>query len=39
MIVEGRESGKGVGIYDQKGDIRTCFLDEIISLLAIPLLA
>ncbi|MGJ0502603.1 MAG: phosphosulfolactate synthase [Methylocystis sp.] len=30
VIVEGRESGSGVGIYDQGGEIRTPFLDEIL---------
>jgi phosphosulfolactate synthase len=29
VIIEGRECGRGVGIYDERGDIRTCFLDEI----------
>ncbi len=29
VIVEGRESGQGVGIYDGGGDIRAAFLDEI----------
>ena len=33
VIVEGRECGQGVGIYDQKGDIRISFLDEIIGLI------
>src|ERR1700731_4137869 len=32
VIIEGREGGQGVGIYDQKGEIRTSFLDEIIGL-------
>jgi phosphosulfolactate synthase len=32
VIVEGRECGQGIGIYDQEGDIRTDFLDEIIRL-------
>jgi phosphosulfolactate synthase len=30
VIIEGRESGRGVGIYDQKGDIRASILDEIV---------
>ncbi len=29
VIVEGRESGQGVGIYDGGGDIRAAFLDKI----------
>lgn len=29
VIVEGRESGQGVGIYDRCGDIRSSFLDEL----------
>jgi phosphosulfolactate synthase len=29
VIVEGRESGQGVGIYDHGGDIRSSFLDDI----------
>ena len=29
VIVEGRESGQGVGIYDRSGDIRSSFLDEL----------
>jgi phosphosulfolactate synthase len=32
VIIEGRESGQGVGIYDETGEIRACFLDEIIGL-------
>jgi len=32
VIIEGRECGQGIGIYDQKGEIRTSFLDEIIGL-------
>jgi phosphosulfolactate synthase len=32
VIIEGRESGRGVGIYDHKGDIRTSILDEIVRL-------
>ena len=32
VIIEGRECGQGIGIYDQKGEIRTSFLDEIIRL-------
>jgi phosphosulfolactate synthase len=32
VIVEGRDSGCGVGIYDEGGKIRTCFLDEVTSL-------
>jgi phosphosulfolactate synthase len=30
VIIEGRESGRRVGIYDQKGEIRTSVLDEIV---------
>jgi phosphosulfolactate synthase len=33
VIVEGRESGQGVGIYDRAGDIRASFLDEMTRLL------
>jgi len=33
VIVEGRESGQGVGIYDRAGDIRAPFLDEMTRLL------
>src|ERR1019366_6721215 len=33
VIIEGRECGQGIGIYDQNGEIRTCFLDEIIRLI------
>lgn len=29
VIIEGRESGQGVGIYDRAGDIRSSFLDEV----------
>ncbi|WP_424360719.1 phosphosulfolactate synthase [Methylocystis parvus] len=29
VIVEGRESGRSVGIYDCAGDIRSAFLDEV----------
>lgn len=29
VIVEGRESGRGVGIYDRAGDIRSSFLDDV----------
>jgi len=29
VIVEGRESGQGVGIYDRGGEIRSSFLDEV----------
>lgn len=29
VIVEGRESGRGVGIYDDGGEIRSSFLDEV----------
>jgi phosphosulfolactate synthase len=29
VIIEGRECGRGIGIYDEGGDIRTSFLDEI----------
>ncbi len=29
VIVEGRESGQGVGIYDDAGDVRSFFLDEV----------
>jgi phosphosulfolactate synthase len=32
VIIEGRECGQGIGIYDRKGEIRTCLLDEIIGL-------
>jgi len=32
VIIEGRECGQGVGIYDQTGEIRASFLDEIIRL-------
>jgi len=32
VIIEGRESGRGIGIYDYKGEIRTSFLEEIIRL-------
>lgn len=33
VIVEGRESGQGVGIYDHAGDIRASFLDRMTRLL------
>ncbi|MGJ0505560.1 MAG: phosphosulfolactate synthase [Methylocystis sp.] len=33
VIMEGRESGKGVGIYDKSGGIRQSFLDAVISLI------
>lgn len=29
VIIEGRESGQGVGIYDRAGDIRSSYLDEV----------
>jgi len=29
VIIEGRECGRGVGIYDEGGEIRASFLDEI----------
>lgn len=32
VIVEGRECGRGIGIYDHGGEIRACFLDEITGL-------
>jgi phosphosulfolactate synthase len=32
VIIEGRECGQGIGIYDQKGEIRASFLDDIIRL-------
>ena len=32
VIIEGRECGRGVGIYDEGGEIRTSFLDEITKL-------
>jgi phosphosulfolactate synthase len=32
VIVEARESGRGIGIYDGAGEIRTSFFDEIICL-------
>ena len=32
VTIEGRESGRGIGIYDYKGEIRTSFLEEIIRL-------
>jgi phosphosulfolactate synthase len=32
VIVEGRESGQGVGIYDDSGDIRATFLDAVTQL-------
>jgi phosphosulfolactate synthase len=28
VIIEGRESGTGVGIYDEGGEVRTAFLDD-----------
>lgn len=33
VIIEGRESGKGVGIYDGRGDIRHSFLEDVIQLI------
>jgi len=32
VIVEGRECGRGIGIYDREGDILTRVLDEIVTL-------
>lgn len=32
VIVEGRECGRGIGIFDAEGEIRTDFLDEIVRL-------
>jgi len=32
VIIEGRESGQGIGIYDREGDILTRVLDEIVTL-------
>jgi phosphosulfolactate synthase len=32
VIIEGRECGRGIGIYDEGGEIRAGFLDEITSL-------
>ena len=32
VIIEGRECGQGIGIYDGKGEIRTSVLDEILRL-------
>jgi phosphosulfolactate synthase len=32
VIIEGRECGRGIGIYDEEGDIRASFLDEIMRL-------
>jgi phosphosulfolactate synthase len=35
VVIEGRECGRGIGIYDATGDIRACFLDEITRLVGV----
>jgi phosphosulfolactate synthase len=32
VVVEGRECGRGIGIFDEEGEIRACFLDEMTTL-------
>jgi phosphosulfolactate synthase len=32
VVIEGRECGQGIGIYDREGEVLTCVLDEVVKL-------